>query len=119
MTEREQGNDSENKIKWTIHDTNPDIVEKVREKLTEVIDPELGLDAIQLGLIRDISIVGETAHLKMMLTTPFCPYGPEMVEFVRIKAEGGLQKKVEIELVPEIWNPTLMEDPSLLGWGLF
>ena len=44
-----------NPIKWTIHDTHPDRVQLLREKLKEVVDPEIGMDIIQLGLIRDVA----------------------------------------------------------------
>ena len=61
-------------IQWTIHSTYPDIVKITREKLGEVIDPEIGMTIIQLGLIRDVEIENGAARIKMILTTPFCPY---------------------------------------------
>ena len=45
-----------NEIQWTIHTTNPELVQPAREKLSEVVDPEIGMHIIQLGLVRDISI---------------------------------------------------------------
>lgn len=110
---------SDNQIVWAIHESHPEIADSVRTKLSEVIDPEIGLDVIQLGLIRDVVLEQETAHIKMMLTTPFCPYGPEMLEFTRIKAEVAIKKPVTIELIPDIWETSLMEDPTLLDWGLY
>jgi metal-sulfur cluster biosynthetic enzyme len=68
--------ESVNQIQWTIHDTHPDRVQLLREKLKEVVDPEIGMDIIQLGLIRDVQIENDIARMKMILTTPFCPYGP-------------------------------------------
>ena len=113
-------NDSnENQIKWSINSSHPDMVPLVRTKLSEVIDPEIGLDVIQLGLVRDVTLTEEKGHVKMMLTTPFCPYGPELLEFARIKAEVAIKKPVTIELIPDIWNTSLMEDPTLLDWGLY
>ena len=43
-----------NEIQWTIHQTNPELVPQAREKLSEVVDPEIGMNIIQLGLIRDV-----------------------------------------------------------------
>lgn len=111
--------EEDKQIVWTIHETNPDLVAKMREKLSEVIDPELGMDIIQLGLVRDFSVTDSGGHLKMVLTTPFCPYGPEMIEFTRVKAEVGLGKPVVVELIPEVWNFSYMENPDLLSWGMY
>ncbi|MEJ2559992.1 MAG: iron-sulfur cluster assembly protein [Anaerolineae bacterium] len=57
--------------------------ESVREALRGVLDPELHLDVVTLGLIREINVDASPANLKMLLTTPFCPYGPWMVQQVK------------------------------------
>ena len=108
-----------NQIKWTIHDTNPELVEVVRMKLSEVVDPEIGMNIIQLGLIRDVEIENEIARLKMILTTPFCPYGPAMIEMTKAKAVEALNKPVTIEMGMDMWDFSMMEDPSALDWGLY
>lgn len=108
-----------NEIKWTIHDTNPDLVVPVREKLAEVVDPEIGMTIIQLGLVRDVSIENEIAHLRMILTTPFCPYGPALIEMTRQKATEALNKPVTVEMLPDVWDFAMMEDPSALDWGMY
>jgi metal-sulfur cluster biosynthetic enzyme len=108
-----------NQIKWTIHDTNPELVEVVRTKLSEVVDPEIGMNIIQLGLIRDVEIDNEIARLKMILTTPFCPYGPAMIEMTKAKAVEALNKPVTIEMGMDMWDFSMMEDPSALDWGLY
>jgi len=56
--------------------------EMVIEKLKEVKDPELDIDVYTLGLIYDISIENDEVWVLMTLTTPFCPYGNEIVERV-------------------------------------
>ena len=48
-------------------------VEDVREALKRVVDPELGLNVVEAGFIRDISVEGGQVVVKMMLTSPFCP----------------------------------------------
>jgi len=111
--------ESLNIVKWTIHDTHPEMVEPARAKLSEVVDPEIGMNIIQLGLVRDITIEDSTARLKMILTTPFCPYGPAMVDMTRQKAQEGLKMPVTVEMGMEVWDFSMMEDPSALDWGLY
>jgi metal-sulfur cluster biosynthetic enzyme len=108
-----------NEIKWTIHDSHPDRVQLLREKLKEVVDPEIGMDIIQLGLIRDVQIENDIARMKMILTTPFCPYGPAMIEMTKAKAVEGLNMPVTIEMGMEMWDFSMMEDPSALDWGMY
>ncbi len=91
--------------------------EDVKEALRVVMDPELHLDVVALGLIKSIDLDAEPIDLKMILTTPFCPYGPWLVQQVKEVAErtvGG--KEVKVEVLPEQWKPELMEDPTLLGF---
>lgn len=106
---------------WQIHTSHPDIVEQVTNSLAEVIDPEIGLNIIQLGLVRDIIIDSEqkTARLVMILTTPFCPYGPAMVDMTRQKAQDGLKMPVTVEMGMEVWDFAMMEDPTAFDWGLY
>ena len=108
-----------NIVHWTIHDTHPEIVEHVREKLAEVVDPEIGMTIIQLGLIRNVEIDGDIARLKMILTTPFCPYGPAMVDMTRQKAQEALKRPVTVEMGMEVWDFAMMEDPTAMDWGLY
>ncbi len=106
-------------LAWEIHTTHPHLIAPLRAALAQVVDPELGLNVIQLGLIRKVSIQDGIAHIYMLLTTPFCPYGPAMVEMVRQKAEEGLRMPVAIELGLEPWDFSMMEDPESLNWGLY
>ena len=108
-----------NEIQWTIHTTHPDKVKDAREKLSEVVDPEIGMNIIQLGLVRDISIENDIARVKMILTTPFCPYGPAMVEMTKAKATEGLNMPVTIEMGMDMSDFSMMEDPSALDWGMY
>jgi metal-sulfur cluster biosynthetic enzyme len=108
-----------NQIKWTIHETNPEVVEPLRASLSEVVDPEIGMNIIQLGLIRDVEIENGVGRMKMILTTPFCPYGPAMIEMTKAKAVEGLNMPVTIEMGMEMWDFSMMEDPSALDWGMY
>jgi metal-sulfur cluster biosynthetic enzyme len=108
-----------NEIQWTIHTTHPDKVKTAREKLSEVVDPEIGMNIIQLGLVRDIAIENDIARMKMILTTPFCPYGPAMIEMTKAKAVEALNMPVTIEMGMDMWDFSMMEDPSALDWGMY
>lgn len=108
-----------NQIQWTIHNTHPELTENVRARLGEVVDPEIGMNIIQLGLVRDLAIENGMARLKMILTTPFCPYGPAMIEMTKQKAVEALNMPVTIEMGMEMWDFSMMEDPSALDWGLY
>lgn len=85
--------------------------DEILAKLTEVEDPELALSVVDLGLIYDVALFeGGIVRLAMTLTTPGCPYGPELVAQVE-KAAGELEgvQDVEVEIVWDPpWNPVEM-----------
>lgn len=116
MTEKEN---PPNPIHWTIHETHPDLVEALREKLSEVMDPEIGLNIIQLGLVRKVAIVDEMVKVYMILTTPFCPYGPALIEAARAKTQEALNLPADVTLGMEAWDFSMMEDPEAVDWGLY
>ncbi len=89
----------------------------IRAALETVMDPEIGLSVIDLGLIRQIDLQPGHTHIKMMLTTPFCPYAPQMVEDVKQAATSAVPQVCDVELLPDAWSPDLMPDPSLLGYS--
>ena len=95
------------------------MVPLAREKLSEVVDPEIGMNIIQLGLVRDVRVENGIGHLNMILTTPFCPYGPAMIEMTKAKAVEGLNMPVTIEMGMDVWDFAMMEDPSALDWGMY
>jgi len=72
-----------------------------------------------LGLIRDVSIDDESVQLKMILTTPFCPYAPALMEMTRSKAIEAMGIEAMVELGMEMWEPSMMEDGTGGDWGLF
>jgi metal-sulfur cluster biosynthetic enzyme len=88
----------------------------VREALRSVLDPELHLDVVTLGLIRDIDVDVSPVVLKMVLTTPFCPFAPWMVKQVHEVAQKVVGAPVKVDVLQEQWHPEMMEDPSLLGF---
>ena len=89
----------------------------VRSALENVMDPEIGLSVFDLGLIREIHFLPDVTHVRMMLTTPFCPYAPQMMEDVKQAVTAVVPMACEVELMPDAWSPDLMPDPGLLGFS--
>ncbi len=108
-----------NRPVWQAESTHPDLMPALKESLAEVIDPEISLNILQLGLVRDLIIENDSAVLKMILTTPFCPYGPAMLNITKQKAEEGLKMPVQIDLGMEMWDFSMMEEGLGGDWGLF
>ncbi len=113
----EQANQS--KINWHAESTHPDLVEPFKDKMREVVDPEIGLNIIELGLVRDLKIEEHSAEITMILTTPFCPYGPAMLEVTRQKAETFLNLPTAIEMGMEMWDFSMMEEGVGADWGIY
>ena len=113
MTEERQA------LIWQADVTHPQLAEETKEALRDVLDPEIGLNIIELGLIRDVTIEDNKAHVVMILTTPFCPYGPALLDMARTKAENALKQPTTIELGMQMWDPTMMEEGVGADWGLF
>lgn len=94
--------------------------EEIRESLRAVIDPEIGLNVIELGLIREIQLNEDnTGTITMIMTTPFCPYGPQLVDQVRRVGTQALGSPVTVEIGKELWDPSMMEEGAGGDWGLF
>jgi len=81
--------------------------EKLIDLLKNFKDPEIGIDIWTLGLIYKIELDHDYVKITMTFTTPFCPYGPHMIEGLKnlIQKEGV--KTVEIEVVFDPpWEPS-------------
>ena len=81
--------------------------ERVREALKQVEDPEIGLNIVDLGLVYDIDIEGETVNVRMTLTSPGCPVGPQILNGAKMVVQDleGVDK-TNVELVWEpYWSP--------------
>lgn len=93
--------------------------EGLREALRAVIDPEIGMNIIELGLLRNIEILPDRAHVLMIMTTPFCPYAPQLLEQTRRVSQDYLGVPTTIEMGMEMWDPSMMEEGAAADWGLF
>ena len=88
--------------------------DEVRDALTNVIDPELGLDFVELGLVYEIEVDGPRVGITFTLTTPACPIGPMVTE--QMKEFVGELEGVE-EVVPSMvfsppWTPDMMSEDA-------
>ena len=66
----------------------------VWEALENVIDPELGLDFVSLGLVYDVELEGNDVHITFTLTSPGCPIGPQVTEQMKeyVSEVEGVEK---------------------------
>jgi len=95
--------------------------EELLESLRTVIDPEIGLNIVELGLIRSIEVDEEadSAEITMILTTPFCPYGPQLIEQVRVVGAKIMSGSASVKIGAELWDPSMREEGAGGDWGLF
>lgn len=112
-------NEHKSKISWDAEGTYPGLIEPLDNALREVVDPEIGLNVIELGLIRNVDIQENSAHLTMIMTTPFCPYAPALLEMTRQKAEKAIERPTTISIGMEPWDPSMMEEGAGGDWGIF
>ncbi|CEG27600.1 metal-sulfur cluster assembly factor [Bacillus sp. B-jedd] len=87
------------------------LVEKIREQLKNVYDPELNINVVDLGLIYGISVINEQdAEIIMTLTTPGCPLHDSITSGVKHKVESMPDiRNAFVELVWEpAWTPEKM-----------
>jgi len=94
-------------------------VEDVEEALSNVIDPELGLDFVELGLIYGIEIEGGNVHVTFTLTTPGCPIGPQVTEQID-EFVGELPDVESVESTMTFtppWSPDRMSEDAKFALG--
>jgi metal-sulfur cluster biosynthetic enzyme len=94
-------------------------VEEVMEALSNVIDPELGLDFVELGLVYGVVIDGGRVSVTYTLTTPGCPIGPQVAEQIE-EFVGDVEgvEGVESELVfTPPWSPERMSEDAKFALG--
>ncbi len=77
----------------------------ILDALRAVVDPEIGMNVVELALIRQIILGTDSTEIKMILTTPFCPYAGSMIQQVKEQAESVVEHDVKVTLLAERWDP--------------
>lgn len=79
---------------------------QARELLAQVIDPELHIDIVSLGLIYEVKVGKEEIKVEMTLTTPGCPLAPVIDRMVK-EVLSPMERRVVVELV---WDPPWVKE---------
>lgn len=97
--------------------------EDVYEALENVIDPELGLDFVELGLIYDVAVEdadnGAEVHVTYSLTSPGCPIGPQIADQIKEFASelDGVNKVFPKLVFTPPWTPEMMSEDARFALG--
>ena len=94
-------------------------VDDVQEALTNVIDPELGLDFVELGLIYDVEVEDDEVFVSFTLTSPGCPIGPQVSEQIgefvgELDGVSGVYPKMTFS---PPWTPEMMSEEAKFALG--
>jgi len=77
----------------------------ILDALRAVVDPEIGMNVVELALIKQILLGPNETEIKMILTTPFCPYAGSMIQQVKEATEEVVDTEVKVTLLAERWDP--------------
>lgn len=96
--------------------------DQIREALRHVIDPELGINVVDLGLVYGIDVKDDGIRVTMTMTTRACPLGESLAEQAEATIWQNVQgvKSVSVDLVWDPpWQPSMMSDAARkrLGWA--
>lgn len=92
----------------------------VTDALRQVMDPEIGCNLVDLGLIYDIAITGAKVRVTMTLTTPGCPMHESLcggVQAALLNLEGVDEAEVDLVWEPP-WHPAMMTETGRAATGL-
>lgn len=92
----------------------------ITEALSNVIDPELGLDFVELGLIYDVEVAAGAVNVTFTLTSPGCPIGPQVSEQIQEfvgELEGVEEVNPQLVFQPA-WTPDRMSEDAKFALGL-
>jgi len=97
-------------------------VDRVLEALKQVIDPELGINIVDLGLVYDVGIAPDGAvHIEYTLTTMGCPIGPlieQQMQSLLTGIPGVTSLEAEMVIRPP-WSPEMMAEEAKAALGYF
>lgn len=97
-------------------------LDKIRDALRHVIDPEVGIDVVDLGLVYNVEAHDGDVSVQMTMTTPACPLGESLISeaeaAIRRTVPGVRSVKVDLVWAPP-WNPSMMSGAAKerLGWA--
>jgi metal-sulfur cluster biosynthetic enzyme len=94
-------------------------VDEVTDALREVIDPELGLDFVELGLIYEVTVDGGAVQVTYTLTSPGCPIGPQVSEQIEefVTELDGVEDVQSTMTFTPPWTPELMSEDAKFALG--
>jgi metal-sulfur cluster biosynthetic enzyme len=94
-------------------------VDEVTDALRDVIDPELGLDFVELGLIYEIELDEGRVHVTFTLTAPGCPIGPEVAEQIEefVSELDGVESVSSTMVFTPPWTPERMSEDAKFALG--
>jgi len=88
---------------------------EVREALREVVDPELGVNIVDLGLVQAIELADAEVRVTMTMTTPACPlrdYIQDLVESTLVDRLGTAQRVTVTVVDDPPWSPEMMSEAA-------
>jgi metal-sulfur cluster biosynthetic enzyme len=94
-------------------------VEEVQDALTNVIDPELGLDFVELGLVYEVEVEGGEVYVTFTLTSPGCPIGPQVSEQIEefVAELPGVERVYPKMVFTPPWTPEMMSEEAKFALG--
>jgi metal-sulfur cluster biosynthetic enzyme len=94
-------------------------VDEVTDALRDVIDPELGLDFVELGLIYEVAVDGGAVNVTYTLTAPGCPIGPQVAQQIEefVSELDGVESVNSTMTFSPPWTPELMSDDAKFALG--
>ncbi|HSN75405.1 MAG TPA: metal-sulfur cluster assembly factor [Anaerolineae bacterium] len=99
--------------------TDNDVRERIR---AGVIDPEIGLNIVDLGLIYGVEVDEDTIDIDMTLTSPGCPAGPQIIYDVKqtVKRAFPEANQISVNIVWQpFWSPEMMSEWAKEELGIF
>ena len=94
----------------------------IREALRQVLDPEIGVNIVDLGLVYRIEVDGARVRVAMTMTSPACPLADYLKDLVTSAIRDRVPDVADVDIVVEWkppWNPDMMSDDARrqLGGG--
>ena len=94
-------------------------VDEVQDALTNVIDPELGLDFVELGLVYEVEVEDGDVYVTFTLTSPGCPIGPQVSEQIEefVSELDGVERVYPKMVFSPPWTPEMMSEDAKFALG--